>query len=514
MATDQYTNYRDRFIERGVIGPIQFLTREQATLLGRHLLTLPRGRPVWDKSLATIDSLTYETGSNPGLIRLLRELLGEDIILWGAELVVRKPGQIHYWHCDIEACAPEGGFVSVWIGLLNTQQESSPTFIPGSHTYGVTIQELAAREGLARHDRTDDVVLRLANMQRQGAEIAQPAVADGEAVLFDGRMWHGSRNALSERPRAALLLQYARADISVKVPDFRDFEWPFHYKEDVRPPVIPVSSRNAIVKPPTIGQQTALRPSVHPIDPNERCKDGVNFTPTHCFMGRTDNVDYLESHYSVLMPGHSPHLPHAHLDEEILVVMSGAAELVVATSPRDENPRILPAPAGSAIYYPPYQHHTIRNVSSEPVRYAMLRWKSLCISAGKHLPCRFVAPVWLEGGGFRGPVAMRLMFEGPSAFLGKLHAHVTRVLPGAGYRAHRDDHDVSIFLIEGEIEIVGKAVAAPALVFLPAGCLHGMKALGGKAAKYVVWEFHRTYVPHLSQAQGHAAQVPDAVGLH
>ena len=45
------------------------------------------------------------------------------------------PAKSHPWHCDIESCAPEGGFVSVWIGLLNTQKESSPaadTGIPHS----------------------------------------------------------------------------------------------------------------------------------------------------------------------------------------------------------------------------------------------------------------------------------------------------------------------------------------------------------------------------------------------
>ena len=216
-------------------------------------------------------------------------------------------------------------------------------------------------------------------------------------------------------------------------------------------------------------------------------------------------------HYSILMPGASPHLPHAHLDEEILVVMSGAAELVVADLPRDSKPRILPAPAGSAIYYPPYQHHTIRNVSREPVRYAMLRWRSPGISANKHLPPYLVQADWLQSDRFRGPVAMLTLFEGPSAFLGKLHAHVTRILPGGGYKAHRDAHDVSIFLIEGEIAVLGKTIVAPGLVFIPAGRLHDMKALGTDPAKYVVWEFHRK--PHQHVPAGIRVPVQTPGGL-
>ena len=102
----------------GFVGPVRLLTQQQAAFLGRHLLSAPERRPVWEKSLATIDPLTYETAVNPALLRLVREFIGNDIVLWGASVVVRRPGETHPWHCDIESCAPEGGLVSVWIGLL------------------------------------------------------------------------------------------------------------------------------------------------------------------------------------------------------------------------------------------------------------------------------------------------------------------------------------------------------------------------------------------------------------
>jgi oxalate decarboxylase/phosphoglucose isomerase-like protein (cupin superfamily) len=124
--------------------------------------------------------------------------------------------------------------------------------------------------------------------------------------------------------------------------------------------------------------------------------------PIPCFEGRTANVDSLECHYSVLMPGHSPHPPHAHLDEEILVVMNGAAELIVPKAKEDETPQIFAAPAGTAIYYPSYQLHTIRNVSTEPVSYAMLRWKSR--SLGEHQP---LTPHSFNGPGSGNSFAVR-----------------------------------------------------------------------------------------------------------
>jgi mannose-6-phosphate isomerase-like protein (cupin superfamily) len=512
MLDDPYTDHKGAFARNGFVGPIRLLTPQQASFLTRYLAARPKNTPLWEKSLAAVDPLAHETAANPGLLRLVRELIGDDVVLWGCQFLVRKPGEIHAWHCDAESSAPDGGFVSVWVGLANTRKESSLCLVPGSHTYGLSIQEASSRENLARKDRNDEAILRLANAQRAGAEIVQPEVLDGEAVLFDGRIWHGSRNALSETPRASLLLQYARADIPVKMP--LGYDWPFRFDEEKRPPAIVVSGRgdrerNDLVRAPAMREPDAIGSSVHHIDPASRCPDGKSFMPVHCFQGYTDNVDYLESHYSILMPGGCPHLPHSHLDEEILVVMSGAAELVIANSPRDPNPKFIPAPAGSAAYYPPFQHHTIRNVSNEPVRYAMLRWRSPAISAQKHLPARFVPSGWLQVDP-RRPVAMKTLFEGPSAFLAKLHAHLTCIAPGKGYAAHRDEHDVSIFLIEGEIAVLGKRVVAPALVFFPAGHLHDMRSMGAKTAKYIVWEFHRTENARISVS----AQKPDEILVH
>ena len=497
MSSNMSTDHRASFSRSGFVAPIPLLTKQQAFFLGRHLLTARPRLPVWDKSLATVDPLVHQTATHPELLRLLRDLIGDDIILWGASVIVRRPGEIHPWHCDMESCGAGDGFVSVWMGLMNAQKESALLLIPGSHSYGASIQELAVQEGLSRGERTDEVTLRLANARSPGASIVQPAVGDGDAIVFDGRLWHGTENALSDRPRVALLLQYARSDRQIKVPDFRNFEWPFQFKDDARPPVIVVSGRgdensHALVPAPSPRLKKAIGSCAHPIDPNASCADGVSFTPVHCFIGHTRNVDYLECHYSILMPGNSPHPPHAHLDEEILVVMSGEGELVVADAVDDPSPSIIPVQAGSAIYYPPYQHHTIRNASSAPVRYAMLRWRSSVISAAKHLPPHFAPSSWLEADTLRGPVAMKNLFEGPSAYLGKLNAHVTRIEPGGGYEAHRDAHDVSIFLIEGKITVLGKEIVAPAVVFFPGGDLHDMVAAGDQPAKYIVWEFHRT----------------------
>ena len=247
--------------------------------------------------------------------------------------------------------------------------------------------------------------------------------------------------------------------------------------------------------PEPLGSAQSIDPSAYLIDPNLRCADGAVFTPTHCFLGRTETVDSLECHYSVLMPGASPHPPHRHREEEILVVMNGSAELVVPSPIREDITEVFPAPAGTAIYYPSLQRHTIRNASEGPVTYAMLRWTSEAAGAGSPLvPC-LVQAAWLQGGARATAISMAPLLEGATDFLGTLHAHATRIEPGGGYGAHRDTHDVAIFLIKGEIAILGSAIAAPAVAFVPAGYPHDMRATGAAPAQYLVWEFHKRAAP-------------------
>jgi uncharacterized RmlC-like cupin family protein len=496
------------FRNSGFQGPIAFMTPQQANFLARHLYqTTKKDHPVWDKDLASRDPLIHDIGANPRLLRAIQGLIGEDVVLWGAQFVIRKPNQLHAWHCDMESLSPAGGFVSVWIGLANTTNNTGFKLIRGSHLYGISVQESAARRGIVREGRTDDAVLRLAREHDPAAEILTPNVGDGQALLFDGRLWHGTQN--SDRPRAALLLQYARADRPVRVPEQDQREWPFSFRTDVRPPVLMLTGRpnlaaNRLVRPPSLRQEREIAPGAYQIDPDLTCGDGAVFTPTHCFEGRTPNCDYLECHYSVLMPGHSPHAPHQHLHEEILVVMNGEAELMLPDAENLE--RVVRAPAGTGAYYPAYRPHTIRNGSTAPVSYAMLKWKSASVRP-ERLRGQVIDSEWLRAEDSGEAKRLSTLFEGPTGFQGKLHAHTTRIAPGGGYAAHRDEHDVSIFLLEGEITVMGQRIVAPAVVFYPGGHLHDMHVSGETTARYLVWEFHKSLQ---GRRRRRAAVMPDA----
>ena len=88
MLNDPSTDHKNTFVRNGFVGPIKLLTQQQAHFLARYLLGLPMNRLPWEKSLAAFDALSCATAMNPELIRIVRELIGDDVALWGCSLAV------------------------------------------------------------------------------------------------------------------------------------------------------------------------------------------------------------------------------------------------------------------------------------------------------------------------------------------------------------------------------------------------------------------------------------------
>jgi len=233
---------RDSIVERGFAGPVPILSKDECAAVLAHEAS---GKAVpgldWMKGRAASDPFYARLATDPRIIALLQPVLGNDIVLWGVDVLRRKPDQVHPWHCDIESCAAEGGFLSVWIGIENTSRDSALNCVSRSHRFGSTLQETAHARGLKRGEADAGMVLAWARARDGAAEIEAPDVRDGEAIIFDGRLWHGTHNTRPEGTRTALLLQYAAANCPVRMIDFTLLEWPFTFIAEPRPPVIAVS---------------------------------------------------------------------------------------------------------------------------------------------------------------------------------------------------------------------------------------------------------------------------------
>jgi ectoine hydroxylase-related dioxygenase (phytanoyl-CoA dioxygenase family) len=199
----------------------------------------PKPAPVgWVKGAAVSDPFMREMARDSRLVGIATEALGPDVILFGAHFIRRAAGTAHQWHADIDSATATRRTVSVWIGVENTAA-SGLRVVTGSHRHR-TIQEIAAERGVKRSAITDEMAVEWAQETEPDAEILAQPMADGDALVFDGRAWHNGTLNESPEPRLAVLFQYAPVQARVQIPDFSQLSWPFRFKdESIR--VVPIA---------------------------------------------------------------------------------------------------------------------------------------------------------------------------------------------------------------------------------------------------------------------------------
>ena len=247
------------------------------------------------------------------------------------------------------------------------------------------------------------------------------------------------------------------------------------------PTSVPVGSKPG----PSLTSQ--VYPLRIPLPPAE----GNGWKPYPIFNGITAGIRNLSCHASVLNKDHSPHLPHTHEEEEILLLLWGEVDLMLPDrQDPNVNQRIRLKP-GEFIYYPAHFAHTLQTTSETSASYLMFKWQSDWTKNESPLAFgHFNLFDSMNASEIEDGFSPRLLFEGPTVYLRKLHSHTSTLTPGAGYDPHRDDYDVAIIVLEGEVETLGNHVGSHSVIFYRAGELHGMRNPGESIAKYVVFEFH------------------------
>ena len=85
------------------------------------------------------------------------------------------------------------------------------------------------------------------------------------------------------------------------------------------------------------------------------------------FDGETEESQSLVTGRFVIDPGKSPHPPHVHPDEEILIVASGRGEIFCDGETTQVGP-------GSVMYSAPNVPHNITNTGEEPLTFYFMKW--------------------------------------------------------------------------------------------------------------------------------------------
>ena len=221
---------RDAFERDGAVGPLPLWGSADLEHARAHASGSKPAPIGWVKGAAVSDPVMRAMARDPRLASIATELLGPDVILFGAHFIRRAAGTAHQWHADIDSATATGRCCSVWIGVENTLSSGLRVVI-GSHRCQ-TIQQEAADRGVKRSQITDDMAVAWASETEANASILAPALRDGDALVFDGRTWHNGTLNASPEPRLAVLFQYAEASARVQIPDFSQLSWPFRFKDE------------------------------------------------------------------------------------------------------------------------------------------------------------------------------------------------------------------------------------------------------------------------------------------
>jgi len=485
------------FQRHGYLGPVRIFTPRRAHRVGGALLREEQEPPeCWYKGKAVRGLAFSRLARNESLVSGVVDLIGRDVLLWGATLLIRGPGVVHSWHSDVESCAPEEGMVSVWLGLRNVSPSSSLAVVPGSHRFGCSIQEAAERQKPGKRSGSPGEVERWAG-ELGSAEIVVAGCRDGEAIFFDGRLWHGSNNT-SRSARVAVLLQYASVRRAVRIPVSGYQSLPFAFHETPRPPCLMIHGSaepepNSIVPHPVEpGLETLPVITVrhHAVPENIPVPKEKAFEPHMFFRGISSDLEWLDCHYSVIRPGQTAHPLYRHTEEEWKFVVSGQGEALWKENNKEQR---APLRRGSVVHYRSWVPHSIRSTSEEPLVYLILKYRTFREAAGKLAPSFCLDTPELER--LREEAAGKkhytdILWDGETRWFQHAHLHVSLMQPGGGYPAHADAAHLAIFVLDGHVVVNGEVAGPNHLFFFAPGQMHEVKNTGDQPARYLVMEWY------------------------
>lgn len=475
-----------QFFAKGYSRLPQLLGSAELTALNTITIdTAPQQQANTLKQLWQTTPAILQLAQHPEILTLLKQLFAsEGFYLWGASIVERAGGEIHPWHTDAETAARDGGFVSVWIALDGCSPVSSLSFIAGSHQLGYELQSIFGWGSSARSDPRAVEIVRTTAANGRVTHCESVSCSDGDAVLFDGRSWHGSFNHAAVA-RKALLLQYGAHRQPVRYLQDRQ-AYPFVMATDRFPSVLNLSGQAKPTKNHYLqidGDQLRFANMAIVIRPELINEEQLRWKRFPYFETDSEVMAQVICHASELSPGTMPHLPHQHQLEEVLVVLSGQPTIFSEVGAEQSLTGIAAEP-GDLFYYPAGHHHTLYNSGATPCHYLMFRWIAYGDLNADAAPRHFKLADYQRRG-------ERFSVDIPSSRLAFLHMHLSTLDSSTGYPAHVDTYDAAMLVLSGQLSCLENQLGSHGVFYIKAGELHDSHNQSTSLCSYLVLEFHK-----------------------
>ena len=114
-----------------------------------------------------------------------------------------------------------------------------------------------------------------------------------------------------------------------------------------------------------VAQKRAQKSTVYPWDAGTKPNEWG--AVRQVMRAPTPTLDELEIHISTLEPGKSPHAPHQHQHEELLIIRDGTLETFQSGAKRRVGP-------GGIIFQASNELHNVTNVGQVPATYYVIGW--------------------------------------------------------------------------------------------------------------------------------------------
>ena len=151
----------------------------------------------------------YDLMDHPAIVEPVKDLLGEDLVAWGAHFFCKIPNDRKRvpWHqdCPYWPLTPTRT-ATVWLAIDDaTPKNANMRFIPGSHLDGVIDYEMS--------DSPDDVLDREVKNADKFGKPVDVTLKAGQFSIHSDLLLHGSEPNSSMKRRCGLTMRYASAEV-------------------------------------------------------------------------------------------------------------------------------------------------------------------------------------------------------------------------------------------------------------------------------------------------------------
>ena len=152
--------------------------------------------------------MVYDLITNPRIVACVKDILGENVIGWGAHFFCKMPGdnKVVSWHQDASfwPLSPSKT-VTVWLAIDDAdRQNACMRFVAGSQNLGHLTYRMS---------ENDSVLNQTVEAPEQFGEVVYDVLKAGEISMHSDLCLHGSEKNTSQRRRCGLTLRYCSADV-------------------------------------------------------------------------------------------------------------------------------------------------------------------------------------------------------------------------------------------------------------------------------------------------------------